>query len=127
MLTLELLVPGQARDICVLVTDNRCAAKDYISGLQEDSQRSLMATLQRMADTGWAGHGTSRIRRLKGSHVACEVKEHKSNTRLLFFLHGRRLVVCTHGVSHPGKPEYRAIIRKVEALREECLREGILS
>jgi hypothetical protein len=126
MLELELLVSGQAKDIYALVRGGRCEAGKYMEELDDAPRTTLMATLQRMADTGWAGHGDSRIDHLKGSRIACEFKEHKTGTRLLFFVHGQRVVVCTHGVAHPGRPEYRALIRKVERLREECLREGIL-
>ena len=126
MLSLEKLVFGQSRDIYALVRDGRCEARKYIEELDDAPLSALMATLQRMADTGWAGRGGSRIDHLEGSRIACEFKENKTGTRLLFFMHGKRVVVCTHGGPHPGRPEYRAHIRKVERLREECLREGIL-
>ena len=126
MLELERLLSGQARDIYVLVCNGRCEAKTYIEKLDGVPRGAMMATLQRMADTGWAGHDDSRVGHLKGSRIACEFKENKTGTRLLFFMHGKRVVVCTHGGAHPGRPEYRAHIRKVERLREDCLREGIL-
>jgi hypothetical protein len=126
MLELERLVSGQSKDIYVLVRDGRCEAKKCIEELDYAPRNALMATLQRMADTGWAGHGESRIGYLEGSRIACEFKERKTGTRLLFFMAGKRIVVCTHGGAHPGRPEYRAHIRKVERLREDCLREGIL-
>lgn len=126
MLELEKLVSGQAKDIYALVRDGRCEAKKYLEELDDAPRDELMATLQRMADTGWAGRGENRIGHLKGSRIACEFKEHKTGTRLMFFMHGKRVVVCTHGGAHPGRPEYRAHIRKVERLREDCLREGIL-
>ena len=68
-----------------------------MEGLQKDSKRKLVARLQTIADQGWAGYEDQVVRHLKGSRVACEVKEHASNTRLFFFCHGRRVIVCTHG------------------------------
>lgn len=127
MLTLELLLKGRSRDIYALTADNRNATREYVCGLDRSAQRKLFARLQVIADTGWAGHDEQVIRRLKGSRVAHEVKEHSSNTRLFFFLHGRRMVVCTHGGPKPGRREIKNDIDKVERLHERCLREGVLS
>ena len=124
---LELLETGRARDIYTLVIDNRDATRGYIEGLQKDSQRSLAVKLRRIAEFGWAGYDDQVARHLKGSRIACELKEHKSNTRLYFFMHDKRLVVCTHGGPKPGRRGIADEIAKVERLYEDCRREGLLT
>ncbi len=125
-LSLEKMVSGPVKDIYALVNGDRCETRKYLEELADNPREAMMANLQRMADTGWAGQGDNRIGHLRGSEIACEFKEHKTGSRLMFFMHGKRVVVCTHGGPHPGRPEYRALVRKVERLREDCLREGIL-
>lgn len=124
MLRAELIKKGAARDIYALHVGNRCDTRDYLSRLERPDFRTLDVTIQRIAETGRAGHGETRFRRLKGTKNVYEIKEHGSNTRLFCFRHGQRMVICTHGTAKPGRKEYKDHIRRVERLYRQWLDEG---
>lgn len=126
MLRLELLKEGRVSSIYVLYKGDRCEVRDYIAGLEVRFRKRLDVVLRRIAETGWAGVEGQVVKHLKGTRVACEIKEHGSKTRLFCFFHGRRMVVCTHGGPKPGRRGYAAHIHKVEVLYRECLESGVL-
>ncbi len=99
MLELERLTSGQAKDIYALVRDGRCEAKKYLEELDDAPRDELMATLQRMADTGWAGHGESRIGHLKGVESPASLR----NTR--------RVLACCSSCTANGSLSVRTVGR----------------
>jgi phage-related protein len=98
---------------------------DFIAELDPRARKRLLYTLERLAQTGWAGPGETVVKRLEAE--VYEIREHVSNSRVFCFFEGRRVVVCTHARRKPaGRSRYRDETDKVKSWRGRCIAEGIL-
>ncbi len=125
MVRLEELKTGPALVVCALVVSERNETAEYLDSLSPAERKRLDYVFQRLAELGRAGFRDETFKRLEG--VVCEIKEHRTNTRLFCFISGHRLIVCTHAVGKPaGRARYQVEIDKVQRLYELCLVEGVL-
>lgn len=126
MYRLELLVKGSKKEVYALIKDERCEVIDFIKTLPDRACRRINAVLQRMAETGWAGHREEMVKHL--TENIYEIKEHSTNSRLFCFFHGPKMIVCTHCRKKPaGKRRYNEEIKKVKSLYQSCKEAGILN
>jgi hypothetical protein len=125
MVRLEELKTGPALAVCALVVNERNETAEYLGSLSTAARKRLDYVFQRLAELGRAGFRDETFKRLEG--VVCEIKEHRTNTRLFCFTSGHRLIVCTHAVGKPaGRARYQVEMDKVRRLHEVCLAEGVL-
>lgn len=125
MLSLRELESGRSAKVYALAVDGRCQVVDFLLVLPEQAQRRIMATMAAVADDGWRFRNQTRFKRLKSD--VYEIKDISSNVRLFCFMHGGRLVVCTHGEGEPsGTRAYNRAIKKVQRLYKLCIDEGVV-
>ncbi len=125
MISLCCLKLGPTKDVYALAVEGRCEVIDFIAELGPRAKKRLLYTIERLAETGWAGPGETVVKHLDAE--VYEIKEHISNSRVFCFFEGRRAVVCTHARRKPaGKSRYRDEIDKVKSWRGRCIAEGIL-
>jgi phage-related protein len=125
MVRLEELKTGPALVVCALVVNDRNETAEYLTALSPVERKRLDYVFQRLSEFGRAGFRDETFKRLEG--VVCEIKEHRTNTRLFCFTSGHRLIVCTHAARKPaGNARYQVEMDKVQRLYELCLAEGVL-
>jgi hypothetical protein len=122
---LQELKSGPALVVCALVVNERNETAEYLDSLSPLERKRLDYVFRRLAEFGRAGFRDETFKRLEG--VVCEIKEHRTSTRLFCFASGRRLIVCTHAARKPaGSARYQVEIDKAQRLYELCLVEGVL-
>jgi CHAD domain-containing protein len=125
MVRLEELKAGPALVVCALVVNERNETAEYLGTLSPAERKRVDYVFRRLAELGRAGFRDGTFKRLEG--VVCEIKEHRTNTRLFCFMSGHRLIVCTHAARKPaGRVRYHVEMDKVRRLYELCLTEGVL-
>ena len=125
MLSLRELESGRSARVCALAIDGRCQVIDFLLGLPERAQQRIVATMAAVADDGWRFRNRTRFKHLRNDIY--EIKDISSNVRLFCFMHGGRLVVCTHGESKPSSTKaYNRAIKKVQRLYKLCIDEGVV-
>jgi len=124
MVKLQVMKAGPIRQVCALVVNDRNETAEYLNALALPARKRLDHVFRRLAETGSVGGETFK----QLDDIVCEIKEHKSNTRLFGFVSRHCLVVCTHGARKPGgRARYQVEIEKVRRLFKLCLEEGVIS
>lgn len=115
MYTLDIIVPGNAKDIVALAKGNNNLCRDYLASLDDRIYKKMFAVMQRMADTGQV-RNTSKFRHLRDG-----IFEFKAQTaRVLCFFH-LDYVICTHGTEKTKRKHLEYEIDKAKDYRKQYL------
>jgi hypothetical protein len=115
MYTLDIIVPGQAKDIVAMAKGRHNLCRDYLNSLDVRALKKMIAVMQRMADTGQV-HNTSKFRHLRDG-----IYEFKAQTaRILCFFH-QDYVICTHGTEKTKRQHLENEINKARDYRKQYL------
>jgi len=105
--------------------DDKVPMKDWLDGLEAKDRRKCLERIERLRNQG---HELDRpfAAYLRDDIYELRVKHGKVNYRMLYFFHGRRAVVISHGLSKkaqktPPKEIDRAMDRKAEFESEPTL------
>lgn len=117
MLSLEVIVSGDAKDIVAIKKGGRCACRDYFETLDERTRKKLFAIMSVMANRG-EYKNTDKFRSLRDG-----IYEFKARSARVFCFFFDSYVICTHGAYKYTKKKLNDEIKKAKIERNQFLLE----
>jgi hypothetical protein len=117
MLSLRKIVCGEAKEVVMIVDNNRCLTEEYINSLEEKTRKRLLAIMENMAKRGEIIN-TEMFRHLSGN-----IYEFKARSARIFCFFHQNLVVCTHGADKPKQRRLKIEINKAEKMRKTFMNQ----
>lgn len=107
-MTLATLYSGREYTVSSLIINGRCLVKEFLSGLDKQSDVQIMTLLKRIGDNG-PPTNEEKFKHLEGKIY--ELKTRKGVRILSFFGEGKSLIL-THGFFKPSKKKLKIEISK---------------
>ena len=120
-MSLEALHGGARSSVCALVVDGDSEVKRGLADLDRSACVKLHGVIRQLAETGLI-RNEEKFRRLDAGIY--ELKLRNPALRMFCFARGN-LWICTHVDRKPGKRHLSDHVRRVKALRERVLTEGV--